>query len=70
MNFSMINIVLNDVYNLVQETFPDKKNEQKNNWSKDELTRMIRARIDLPIVSQLRQEGYNIKLIEYVDFHV
>lgn len=35
-------------------------------WTNDELDRMVKARLDLPVVEKLRQEGYSMAIIRKV----
>lgn len=32
-------------------------------WTNDEIDRMVKARLDLPVVEKLRQEGYTMAII-------
>lgn len=32
-------------------------------WTNDEIDRMVKARLDLPVVEKLRQEGYSMAII-------
>ena len=38
-------------------------NLQINPWTNDEIDRMVKARLDLPVVEKLRQEGYSMAII-------
>ena len=35
-------------------------------WTNDEIDRMVKARLDLPVVEKLRQEGYSMAIIRYI----
>ncbi|CAF4390461.1 unnamed protein product, partial [Adineta steineri] len=42
------------------------ENSQYIPWTNDEIDRMVKARLDLPVVEKLRQEGYSMALIRKV----
>ncbi|CAF4348125.1 unnamed protein product, partial [Rotaria sordida] len=39
---------------------------QYSPWTNDEIDRMVKARLDLPVVEKLRQEGYSMAIIRKV----
>jgi baculoviral IAP repeat-containing protein 7/8 len=42
------------------------ENSQCIPWTNDEIDRMVKARLDLPVVEKLRQEGYSMAIIRKV----
>ncbi|CAF2371742.1 unnamed protein product [Rotaria sp. Silwood2] len=42
------------------------ENSQYTPWTNDEVDRMVKARLDLPVVERLRQEGYSMAIIRKV----
>ena len=51
---------------LAQQNLQTNSNGQSGQyipWSNDEIDRMVKARLDLPVVEKLRQEGYSMAII-------
>ncbi len=52
-------------FNLAQQNLQENSGEgsQCIPWTNDEIDRMVKARLDLPVVEKLRQEGYSMAII-------
>lgn len=51
---------------LAQQNLQENNNGESSQcipWTNDELDRMVKARLDLPVVEKLRQEGYSMAII-------
>jgi hypothetical protein len=53
-------------FNLAQQNLQENTNGESSQctaWTNDEIDRMVKARLDLPVVEKLRQEDYSMALI-------
>ena len=53
-------------FNLAQQNLQESNNGETTQyipWTNDEIDRMVKARLDLPVVEKLRQEGYSMAII-------
>jgi len=53
-------------FNLAQQNLQENSNGEASQcipWTSDEIDRMVKARLDLPVVEKLRQEGYSMAII-------
>ncbi len=71
MNFVVCKINIKSIIsicssNLAQQNLQERSNGETSQcipWTNDEIDRMVKARLDLPVVEKLRQEGYSMAII-------